>query len=284
MKTIAYLVLIILLSGCSIKPVACLPKTHVPVSMTSDIPQIDIVDQNIDYSTFDAYSTKSVAWGLGKDKNELKQPLDGVKANNQYGKYDTVFMGGKDKKVYLTFDNGYENGNTPAILDILKNKEVSAVFFLTSQYLKENPDLVKRMISEGHIIGNHSYSHHSFPTIPLNEVYNEIMRLDAYMIQHFQYKMTLVRPPKGEFNEQSLALSKHLGYQTVMWSYAYYDYNVNDQPDEAISLKKNLDNAHPGAIYLLHSVSSTNVAILPSLIDGLRKQGYTISPYDLQQK
>lgn len=222
------------------------------------------------------------AWGLGKDKDENGQPQDAVLANERYKAYDTVFVGRPDHKVYLTFDNGYENGNTPKILDTLKEKNVSAVFFVTSQYVLENPDLIRRMIDEGHIIGNHSYHHHSFPTISIEKVYDEIMQLDALLLDQFQYKMTLVRPPKGEFNEQSLALSNLLGYQTVLWSYAYYDYNVADQPDPTSALKKNLDNAHPGAIYLLHSVSDTNTQILSDLIEGLRNLNYEVSRYDLK--
>ena len=283
MKKIPYVLLIslLLLSGCQNQPEDN-DLTAKVGSITDDIPEIDIPQTDIDFSQFSTLDSRMQAWGLGKDKDENGQPQDAVLANERYKAYDTVFVGRPDHKVYLTFDNGYENGNTPKILDTLKEKNVSAVFFVTSQYVLENPDLIRRMIDEGHIIGNHSYHHHSFPTISIEKVYDEIMQLDALLLDQFQYKMTLVRPPKVEFNEQSLALSNLLGYQTVLWSYAYYDYNVADQPDPTSALKKNLDNAHPGAIYLLHSVSDTNTQILSDLIEGLRNLNYEVSRYDLK--
>ena len=283
MKKIPYVLLIslLLLSGCQNQPEDN-DLTAKVGSITDDIPEIDIPQTDIDFSQFSTLDSRMQAWGLGKDKDENGQPQDAVLANERYKAYDTVFVGRPDHKVYLTFDNGYENGNTPKILDTLKEKNVSAVFFVTSQYVLENPDLIRRMIDEGHIIGNHSYHHHSFPTISIEKVYDEIMQLDALLLDQFLYKMTLVRPPKGEFKEQSLALSNLLGYQTVLWSYAYYDYNVADQPDPTSALKKNLDNAHPGAIYLLHSVSDTNTQILSDLIEGLRNLNYEVSRYDLK--
>ena len=283
MKRIPYVILIslLLLSGCQSQPGNDDPTAKVG-SITDDVPEINIPETDIDFSQFSTLDARMQAWGLGKDKDENGQPADAVLANQKYKAYDAVFVGRPDQKVYLTFDNGYENGNTPKILDTLKEKNVSAVFFVTSQYVLENPDLVQRMIDEGHVIGNHSYHHHSFPTISIEKVYDEIMQLDALLLDQFQYKMTLVRPPKGEFNEQSLALCNLLGYQTVLWSYAYYDYNVADQPDPTAALKKNLDNAHPGAIYLLRAVSDTNMQILPELIEGLRKLNYEVARYDLK--
>ena len=268
MKRIPYVILISLLflSGCQSQAGNEDPTARVG-SITDDVPEINIPETDIDFSQFNTLDARMQAWGLGKDKDENGQPADAVLAN---------------QKVYLTFDNGYENGNTPKILDTLKEKNVSAVFFVTSQYVLENPDLIQRMIDEGHVIGNHSYHHHSFPTISIEKVYDEIMQLDTLLLDQFQYKMALVRPPKGEFNEQSLALCNLLGYQTVLWSYAYYDYNVADQPDPTAALQKNLDNAHPGAIYLLHAVSDTNMQILPELIEGLRKLNYEVARYDLK--
>lgn len=228
-----------------------------------------------------SYSRASVAWGLGKEKNENNQPVDAVKANEEYKDLNAVFVGKNENKIYLTFDNGYENGNTPEILNILKEKNVHAVFFLTGQYIEENPDLVKRMIAEGHIIGNHTTRHKSFIEATNEEITREIADFDKQMMTQFNYLPTLVRPPKGEFHQQALAISKSLGHQTVLWSFAYYDYNVNDQMSPEKALAKCLEGAHPGAIYLLHSVSSTNVKILSDLIDQLRSKGYTISDYDL---
>lgn len=228
-----------------------------------------------------SYKRESVSWGLGKERDTNNQPVDAVKANDEYKDLNTIFVGKNENKIYLTFDNGYENGNTPMILDILKEKQVHAVFFLTGQYIEENPELVKRMIAEGHIIGNHTTRHKSFIEATNEEISQVITDFDKQMMTRFNYQPTLVRPPKGEFHEQALAIAKSLGHQTVLWSFAYYDYNVNDQMSPEKALKKCLEGAHPGAIYLLHSVSSTNVKILPDLIDQLIANGYIISDYDL---
>lgn len=264
--------LILALAGCSQKAAAA-------ADIWDDIPDFTITDKDLDTAQFESLSSQRISWGIGKARDENNQPQDCISANQQYGQYDAYFVGTPDHEVYLTFDNGYENGNTPLILDTLKEKSVSAVFFLTAQYVIENPDLVRRMIDEGHVIGNHSYHHYSFPEISMKDQITEIAALDDLLIEKFQYKMEYLRPPKGEFSEQSLAIAQALGYSSVFWSFAYYDFNVNDQPDPQASLNKLLDAAHPGAIYLLHSVSDTNTAILGDLIDGLRELNYKITAF-----
>jgi len=272
-KTIMLIALFLLLSGCQKKTVSV-------AKIWDDIPGISIVDHDLDTSQFQHLSAVKVAWGIGRDTDENNQPIDCIKANEKYGQFDAEFVKEANHEVYLTFDNGYENGNTYKILDVLKEKKVHALFFLTSQYVLENPELVQRMIDEGHFIGNHSWHHYSFPEISMDNQVKEIVSLDDLLIDQFQYKMNYIRPPKGEFSEQSLAVSQALGYTTMLWSVAYYDYNVNDQPDHAESLQKLLDLAHPGAIYLLHSVSDTNTTILKDLIDGLRELNYKIGSFD----
>ncbi len=258
----------------------CAQKEVTVADIWDDIPDFTIVDRDLDTSQFEGLSKTKQAWGIGKSRDQNNQPVDCVAANEAYQDYDAVFVGQANHEVFLTFDNGYENGNTSAILDTLKEKKVQAAFFLTAQYVRENPELVQRMIEEGHLIGNHSYHHYSFPEISMPNLVTEIMSLDDLLVQNFMVKMQYIRPPKGEYNEQSLAVSKALGYTTVFWSIAYYDYNVNDQPDPAQSLQKLLDQAHPGAIYLLHSVSDTNTAILGDLIDGLRELNYKVAGLD----
>lgn len=255
--------------------------TCLTLSVHAESPLSDLSSEPQEALDISSYSTADVAWGLGKDRDENNQPVDAIKANEKYSSLNAVFVGRNENKIYLTFDNGYENGNTPAILDILKQKNVHAVFFLTGQYIVENPELVKRMIAEGHIIGNHTSRHKSFIEATNDEISQEITDFDKQMMAQFNYLPTLVRPPKGEFHEQALAITKSLGHQTVLWSFAYYDYNVNDQMSPEGALSKCLEGAHPGAIYLLHSVSTTNVKILADLIDQLRAKGYTISDYDL---
>lgn len=267
MKKIS-LCILIFLTGCAI-------KEPVSVSITDDIPEFKIYDGQLNPEDYASYSSKKMAWGIGPDKNDQMIPYDCLKAEEDYHSLNGVFLASNQKEILLTFDNGYENGNTPAILDTLKKHDVKAMFFITSQYAKENPELVERMINEGHTIGNHSWHHYSFTDISTEVLISEILSLHNYMLDHFQYSMTALRPPKGEFSERVLAVAKDLGYTTYLWSYAYYDYNVNDQPDEAEAFNKLISNLHPGEILLLHSVSDTNKNILDEFIDQTLSQGYT---------
>ena len=223
-----------------------------------------------------ALSNQKMCWGQGYNCNEKNQPLSCVEYNQKYGEHAAVFLG-HTNDIVLTFDEGYENGYTATILDTLKDKQVQAVFFVTYDYVKRNPELVTRMIEEGHVVGNHSWSHPSMPEKSSEDVVLEIKKLHDYVQENFGYTMTLFRAPKGEFSERTLEITKQLGYTSVFWSFAYYDYNVNDQPDLAKALTRVTQAAHPGAIYLLHAVSKTNNAILGSVIDSLRQQGYSFS-------
>lgn len=221
-------------------------------------------------------------WGQGKNKNEHNQPVDSINFQKKYGKYNAFFIGDLEaKKIYLTFDEGYENGFTTPILDTLKEKGVSAVFFVTLPYVKDNPELIDRMIKEGHIVGNHSVKHKSFPTISVEEGQEEVKGLHDYVKEHYNYDMSLFRFPCGEFSERSLDLLNKLGYKSIFWSYAYTDWDPEKQMDPSIAKEKLLTEAHNGAIYLLHAVSRTNSQILSDVIDQLKKDGYSISKFDL---
>ncbi len=238
------------------------------------------VQATIDLSSFSAIPNKNIPWGVGATMDQNGQPRDASEANAKYGKYGATFVGPLKQEVYLTFDNGYENGNTPKILDVLKEKNVKAIFFLTGDYVKKNKDLVRRMIAEGHEIGNHGLLHKSFPTLNPQGVYDEIQKLDQMVRDEFQYQMKWMRPPMGEFSERALAIAQKLGYHTLLWSYAYYDYDVNKQPSQQAALDKLMKGAHPGAIYLLHSISDTNMKILGQLIDQLRAKGYAVQQFE----
>ncbi len=194
--------------------------------------------------------------------------------------YNAIYNGPINKStktLYLTFDEGYENGYTSKILDVLKEKNVKAVFFVTSYYLEKNPDLVKRMVDEGHIVGNHSKTHSSMPTLTsdmtkfkeefsdVESKYKEITGLD--MKKFF-------RPPMGYYSEKSLAITNDLGYKTMFWSFAYDDWNPEKQPEVNYAKNKILDNLHNGSILLLHAVSKTNTEILGDVIDSARNAGY----------
>jgi len=223
-------------------------------------------------------------WGPGVNFDTENRPAGAVTAQEQYGKYDADFVKlGEEEtnKIYLTFDEGYENGYTPQILDVLKEKNVQAVFFVTLPYVKQQPELIRRMINEGHIVGNHSVTHPSdgLPSQSVQQQKQELMELHQYMKDNFDYEMSLFRYPAGIFSEQSLALVQNLGYTSVFWSFAYKDWDPADQPDEADALTKLKERLHPGAIYLLHAVSETNTNILGQFIDDTRAAGYEFVPY-----
>lgn len=233
-------------------------------------------DVKISYDDIESLDRTKNGYGQGVQVDEQNRTLGAVQFNEKYGKYNaTAIADSTDKKVlYLTFDQGYENGYTSIILDTLKEKNVKAIFFVLEDYAVKNPELIQRMIDEGHIIGNHSKSHYSMPSLSGNECQEEISSLHQYMIDNYGYEMSMFRPPMGEFSEYSLAQTQLAGYQTVMWSFAYADWDVNNQPDYETAYEKLLNAIHPGAIYLLHSVSKTNAEVLPAFIDKMHSLGY----------
>lgn len=239
----------------------------VAAAMSTDFSEIGALDATLD---------DGFPGGPVDDKNRPSGPLS---YQQRYGKYGAHFIVPDSNKIFLTFDEGYENGYTSRILDILKEKNVTAVFFITYPYAKSEPALVKRMIAEGHVIGNHSTAHKSFPTMPLREAAEDILTLHDYVKANFGYEMYLFRPPEGAFSEQILALTQSLNYKTMLWSFAYKDYDVNDQPLSIEATDKIVGKAHPGEIMLLHAVSRTNTEILGGVIDQLRAKGYEFSNY-----
>ena len=152
------------------------------------------------------------------------------------------------------------------------------IFFVTYDYCKRNPELVRRMIAEGHTVGNHTWSHPSLPDCSPDELYSELSLLHDYVKKEFGYEMYVMRPPMGEFSERVLACAKDLGYTTVLWSFAYPDWDVNNQPDKDAAFKKITGKTHNGAVYLLHAVSETNSAILGDVLDFWKDSGYSVSP------
>ncbi len=221
-----------------------------------------------------------IPYGPGYAKNGDAAPY-APGAQDKYGKYGASFLRTDKNVIYLTFDCGYEyfvDGQplTGKILDTLKEKDVKAVFFVTMSYVKSNPDLVRRMIDEGHAVGNHSADHYSMPSLTIDEMVEQIMELHHYVEEKFGYSMNLYRPPSGEFSLRSLAVTQSLGYETVHWSFAYADWDTSEQPEKAAALERILGCHHDGAIYLLHAVSETNADVLSEVIDGLRDKGYSL--------
>ncbi|MGC7846182.1 delta-lactam-biosynthetic de-N-acetylase [Desulforudis sp. 1088] len=191
--------------------------------------------------------------------------------NNGKGLYlgDTA-----SRKIYLTFDEGYENGYTSHILDVLRDNEVPAAFFVTGPYVRSQPELVKRMAVEGHVIGNHTQNHPSMPKVSNTVLRDEILSVHEQVRSLTGREMRFLRPPMGEFNQRTIDLTAQLGYKTVFWSMAYKDWDVQNQPGREAAVKHVLDNVHPGAVILLHAVSQSNAEALDTIIKQLKAQGY----------
>lgn len=214
-------------------------------------------------------------WGLSFQQDGeppvANASFEELKKYNAYYAEDT-----SEKKLYLTFDAGFENGNTPAILDALKKHDVKATFFVVGTYIKDNPDLIKRIHEEGHLIGNHTYHHPDMSQIATKESFHkELKDVETEYKNVVGEEMTkFYRPPQGKFNETNLQMAKDLGYHTFFWSLAYVDWYENDQPSKEEAFQKLLGRIHPGAIVLLHSTSKTNADILDELLTKWEEMGY----------
>ncbi|MBQ7740416.1 MAG: polysaccharide deacetylase family protein [Eubacterium sp.] len=276
MKRIILLISVFaLLSGCSMAPqkgainntnsnnTTLTPTTR----STTETPSAEPV------AGIESMSSGKVVWGPGEIKDH-KKPADPISLQSTFASLGGRWLLNDDKKLALTFDEGYENGYTPSILDTLKAKKVKAIFFVTYDFAKDNPQLIKRMIDEGHTVGNHSYHHYSMDELDTATAKEEISFLHRYIKDEYNYTMSYFRFPKGEFSEKSLGIANELGYTSVFWSFAYADWDAGSQlnPDEAFN--RICNSTHPGEIMLLHAVSKTNADILERVIDNIRQQGY----------
>lgn len=243
-------------------------ETTVPESTTN--PTAEAV------ASIDSLSTQKIIWGPGNIENHT-QPTDPVNLQQAFEDLNAKWLLADEKKVSLTFDEGYENGFTPSILDTLKEKNVKAIFFVTYDFAKDNPKLIKRMIDEGHTVGNHSYRHYSMDELDVETAKEEVTYLHNYIKDNYNYTMSYFRFPKGEFSEQSLGIVNELNYKSVFWSYAYADWDTNNQPDENKAFTDICESTHPGEIILLHAVSEANANILGKVIDDIRQQGYAFT-------
>lgn len=215
-------------------------------------------------------------WGLGFGA-EGTQPSGNASAT-ELKQYDAYYVGdAKEKVIYLTFDCGYENGNTEAMLDALKKHNAPATFFVVGHYLESAPDMVKRMVEEGHTVGNHTYHHPDMSKISDAAAFQKEMDgVTELYSQLTGCEMTkFYRPPQGKYSKSNLQMAKDLGYQTFFWSLAYVDWNVDAQPSHEEALKKLTGRIHPGAIVLLHNTSKTNGEILDELLCKWEEMGYT---------
>jgi len=231
-------------------------------------------------SDYSQYSQKLCGFGF-KKANKGVVPSIGVYEDILNGN-NAVYVGNTDTKtIYLTFDEGYENGYTNQILDTLKEKNVPAAFFCTGDFVKRNDDIIKRMLTEGHIVGNHTWNHKTMPDIQSDsEFKEELTKFDDYMMENYKVRTTYFRYPNGEFSEKTLNMVKDMGYKTVFWSLAYKDWEKDVVKGTDHAVKEVVDHIHNGAIILLHAVSRDNAEALPIIIDRLNEEGYTFANLD----
>lgn len=215
-------------------------------------------------------------WGLGFGAAGAKPT--GNATVDEMKQYNAYYMAeGEEQKIYLTFDCGYENGNTEAILDALKKHNAPATFFVVGHYLESAPDLVQRMVKEGHTVGNHTYHHPDMSKISdLSAFQKEMDSVREKYKEVTGEEMTMYyRPPQGKYNADNLQMAKDLGYSTFFWSLAYVDWNVEKQPTHEEAFSKLTTRIHPGAVVLLHNTSKTNGEILDELLTKWEEMGYT---------
>lgn len=205
---------------------------------------------------------------------------------NLIEKYDGIWQYPKEQKVvYLTMDEGYEfEDNSTRILDIARDKNVKIAFFVTGDFIRKKPDLVKRMFDEGHIVGNHTNKHlNGVKALQESDekLINDIVSIESmYRDITGSDLMPFFRPPEGVYSERELKIVSDLGYRAVFWSFAYKDWETDNQPSREYAIDKIVGQLHNGSVLLIHAVSKTNVAILPELIDKIREKGFIIDTID----
>ncbi|MDR0883905.1 MAG: polysaccharide deacetylase family protein [Oscillospiraceae bacterium] len=270
------------------------PKTDVPVPTTPPAPTSEqtstytgfvplptLAPKVEDPAQIRALPTKRVShsYGISKNGQPAQDSINFQKFFDDKG-YAALTLDTKctDKRLYLTFDEGYENGYTGKILDTLKEKDVPAAFFCTLPYLKTDPELVARMINEGHIVGNHSVTHPDFSTISRAKMLQELQGFDNHLRTNFGYTAPYFRFPTGAYNEVALDAVESLDFTSVFWSVAWSDWDPKTQKGKQAAFDTITGRLHPGAVILLHAVSSSNTAALGDIIDWARAQGYTFVP------
>lgn len=232
--------------------------------------------------THDGVSTKEYNWYF-QPKNDNTPPNGPKETIDLISKYDCYHLGDTSKKVlYLTFDEGYEAGYTAPILDVLKKHNVKAAFFVVKPYITSSPDLINRMVTEGHLVCNHSNHHASMASIKDEEKFNKELSdvEDAFESITHKKMPKYFRPPMGKYSELSLLYTKNYGYKTIFWSFAYMDWITSKQPSHEAAKKRIMQRTHNGGIILLHAVSKTNAEILDDVITEWEKQGYVLKSLD----
>lgn len=269
MKKMMFLFLLMLtpmffFSGCGVK---------------TDHANAELSEAAAEASKYASLSNKQHGWGL--KKNVKAPPEIPETTKNLMKKYHAFYLDTVPRSLYLTFDEGYENGYTAQILDTLKENEVKAAFFITGPYLEKEIDLVRRMVEEGHIVGNHTVHHPSMPEVTDDEkLKQEITGLNNSFREKFGQEMKYFRPPKGEYSERTLALSNDLGCTSVFWSFAYKDWDPNKQKGSENAYNEIMKGVHDGCVLLLHAVSKDNADVLGRVICDLKSEGYSFRTLD----
>lgn len=280
---LSIVLLIVLIVGLLIIPqVNQLSAINFSMELTGNLIDSEYNEENPAATDINYLALRS--WGLKRGKQgEFPQADPG--APELLARYQSLYIADTTQNtIYLTFDEGYENGYTGKILDVLRDNKVKAIFFITGPYLKKEDSLVKRMVDEGHTVGNHSVNHKSLPLLSSNEIEKELTGLDQAFYDCFGKNMVFLRAPKGEYSEFSLDISTRLGYINVFWSFAYDDWSVNNQRGWRYAYDMITKHFHPGAILLLHAVSADNAGALDAVIQEARNQGYEFGdPAELEK-
>lgn len=284
----AALLLTVFFSGCGggseTNPVEQIPQeSPVPADQSGPEPVQTVVDkpnspvdESAPHADTSGLQTETIGWYfIPNQSHQVPRINESISFN--LSDLNAYYVGSTDPVVFLTFDEGYENGGTSQILDILKDNRIPAAFFVTRSYIQSNPDLVERMAAEGHLVCNHSDTHPSMPSLTEDpeRFQSEIMNTAALFQDVTGREMPhFFRPPQGEYSEKSLQMTADLGYKTIFWSFAYKDWVTDAQPDPGEAFERITAGTHNGEIILLHAVSATNVQILDSVIKEIQNQGY----------
>lgn len=234
------------------------------------------------HTDYSQYSTTRHDWHLVRNKDHQKV-RGGVPEGWDFSDYDAYYMNRKTKKktIYLTFDCGYENGYTKKVLKTLKKHHAKAIFFVTEGFIEEAPEMVKKMKKQGHLVGNHTCHHPNIATISTGRLRSEIKGCEKNMKKKTGYRMDpYFRPPEGGFTSRALKVVQDMGYKTMFWSMAYYDYDTSKQPGKDYVIRHFKENYHPGAMPLIHIVSSSNCEALDTVLTNLEKKGYRFGSVD----
>jgi len=257
-------------------PTSLPPETFPPVTTPpATKPGLEYIGNLYTRTELEALDRTMNLYGIGKNVDEKNRPINALNLDKQYEKYDAHFIGPDNGKIYLTYTATYEHeGNVKKTLDILKAKNVKAVFFVDKAFARLYPELTRQIIDDGHILGNHCTTHPKLPELTIDKIVKQIMDIHEYVKAYYGYEMRLFRPPSGYFSEQVWAIAQSLGYRSYNYSFTYRDWDRENQPNPQSSLDKMIHALHSGAIYYLHAISSTNVAIMEDFIDTARSQGY----------